>query len=288
LATTDNTMKKTTTILASLLATGFGANAAVVYSNDFNGAGAGVNGVASSGATVGSEAATGFVQDAIVTADPGGTTHTFLDVTGTVTGQFFLAAAGNVGGGDAPAGAQAVSTYTVTLNNLPAHTSLDIGLLLAAGGGLDTDTSTGIDPGLLRSDSFTIAVDGNIINSNRDQQQFFTRDGRGGTGNVFGTQLVANSSTDTDGTDFLDERTGGWGMDTLHDLGADDGGGSLAGIPHTNSSVTIVLTATVGEGFGDESISIANLTVDTAGIPEPTSALLAGLGLLGFIGRRRR
>jgi uncharacterized protein (TIGR03382 family) len=152
------------------------------------------------------------------------------------------------------------SATTLTLTNLPAHTSLSMKLLL---GVIDSWDGIGGSPG---PDAFDIRVDGQTVWS----------------------YIFASASGSTNYPEAA-LGAGGFGWNSWNDYAYDlTNDAELMAIPHTASSVTIEFQG-MGSGWqggSDESFAIDNLEVSVNAIPAPGAAALAGLA--GLVGLRRR
>jgi hypothetical protein len=136
---------------------------------------------------------------------------------------------------------------TVTLQNLPPHTALDLDFLLAI---IDSWDGSGTFPG---GDNFEVTVDG--------QRVFFES---------FFNALSGQIQTYVPPPGVLLARrvdlafiAGGFHTDSAYDLGADP---LFARIPHTADSVTITfaMRADIDQGLSDESWAIDNLRISIA------------------------
>ena len=166
---------------------------------------------------------------------------------------------------------------TLALSNLPPHTALNLSMLFAA---IDSLDGTGTFPS---GDFFKVTLDTNTIfresfaNATDTQIQSYVPPP--------GAQLARRVDLGFSGP-------GGFYTDSAYDFGADSRFSNLA---HTNS--TAIFTFQIeGEGIqdlNDESWAMDNLSVSVttlAAVPEPETyaMFLAGLGLMGFVARRRK
>ncbi|MEI8213743.1 MAG: hypothetical protein WCI02_16465 [Planctomycetota bacterium] len=175
----------------------------------------------------------------------------------------------------------AASTTTLILSNLPTHSSIQIGFLLAIINSWD---------GSSENDRFEVLLDGQTLFS-ETFDNYFTND----------QTYVPSASVQL--TDRIDQPP----YDkTFSDLGftldAGDAGydmyyePSLQSIAHSASTATIVWRATLSGGFippNDEFWGIDNLTITLDGtqavVPEPSTAIIAGMfGLVGGFRQLRR
>jgi hypothetical protein len=178
------------------------------------------------------------------------------------SGNFFRNTTGGAPFGFGPPG----TPTTLTLSGLPAHTSLDINLLLAA---IDSWDSSNGNPA---PDFFNVVVDG----VNQFQGTWANASGSINTVASFAGPAALCC---TSGPPFFD-----------NDRGIDLGPvASLSAIPHTASTVTILFFADGNgwQGGGDESWAMDNLQVivsdGTSAVPAPapSTMLLLASGMLG-------
>jgi len=168
-------------------------------------------------------------------------------------------------------GGNPASKTTLTLTGLATHTFVSLDFLFAAIDSWDGNTQ----PFGGAPDFFNVAVNGVTIFSHTfdnfsASDQTYTGAPLGGRTNRF----AAGGPT--------------W-PDSAYDMGADP---IFQNIPHTSGTLVVEWWAS-GAGWSggtDESWAIENLSVSANVIPEPGSyaMLIAGLGLLGFVARRRR
>lgn len=184
--------------------------------------------------------------------------------TGTESVQGYSAVAGFSGNllRNATTGNPASYT-TLTLSNLPTHTSIDINFLFAF---IDSWDSTDGSPA---PDWFNVKVDGVSV-----------------------LQITAAnaSGTNTYGGAVLDPLThrGWWGNygERAFDMGPE----SALSMAHSASSLTIDFFAggTGWQGGSDESWAIENLQVTANPVPLPGAVLFFAPGLAGLLAMRRR
>ncbi len=232
------------------------------------------------GGSVTSKVLGSWTQGGWETTDPGGS-HTFVDIKAThssVTGdRLFMQEITGLS-----------STATITLTGLAAFDEVSIDkLIVGAGGGIDHTHNDGIE----------VKINGTTV-INVD---LTARDRDGGAPLDVGTYLSSApasvilegwADTDTNGSEFISTRMDGWGHDALYDLGADPAFDNIAVSGAGTVTIEIIGKLTDGNGaseqVGDEQIVIGNFGASFSEVPEPTSALLAGLGSLCLLRRRRR
>jgi hypothetical protein len=191
-----------------------------------------------------------------------------------VQGYAGLGPAGNQFGGSFLRSATA-NVVTLTLTGLPAHTAINLDFLFAA---IDSLDGTGTFP---QGDFFKVTLDGtqmfreSFANATTSQIQSYSPSSSG-------LVLARMTNLGFSGPN-------GYFTDSAYNLGADTQFGTWA---HTASTATFTFQI---EGPGiqplsDESWAMDNLSVSITPVPEPESyaMFLAGLGLMGFIARRRR
>jgi len=197
--------------------------------------------------------------------------------TATLTGvQGFagLGPAGNQFGGNFLRSATG-NTVSLTLNNLPTHDTISLSFLFAA---IDSLDGTGSFPA---GDFYKIVFDGatlfseSFANALPSQIQSYVPPA--------GVELARHVDLGFGGP-------GSFYTDSAYNFGADS---TFANFSHTASTAKIDFFI-FGEGnqsLDDESWAMDNLNVSvtTQAVPEPEpyAMLLAGLGLLGFVARRK-
>lgn len=190
----------------------------------------------------------------------------------SVQGYSGLGPSGNQFGGNFLSSYGASGQATLTLTNLPGHTSLDITSLLAI---IDSWDSSG--GGCCAPDFFQIRVDGATI---------FSDTYAIASGSIHNTQGLTDIGAGNQQRGFTSWNDAAFNLEN-----------ELQNITHTASSLTIDFLGTGGgwQGGTDEAWGIDNLLVTlngvtppVTGIPEPITLSLLGAGLLGLGAIRRR
>jgi hypothetical protein len=163
----------------------------------------------------------------------------------------------------------------LTLTNLPAHTHVNIGFLLAV-----IDSWDGSDLNF-SPDFLTITVDGQVAFSETftNIPNFAATYPNSATSPLTVLSRNQQRGFNTDPVFFLD---------SAYDMNFES---SLQNIPHTSSSLVIEWFAGGAgwEGGTNESWAIDNLKVTVSAVPEPTSVVLFCCGTALFsIARKRR
>ena len=218
---------------------------------------------------------------------PGGGTTTTFDVGGWVVDTYGTSAGLNNDLGDGGfdsgqflrTGGIGSDTLTVDLAALPTHTGFSIGLHVAQLDSLDPERD---------GDMFYILVNGVEV----------LQVGLGfGTELGFSEPLVWDyevNGVDSDESDVAAVSTatgnlfGSSWTEHVYDFGALS---ALQNIAHTDSSLQIQIRAGTNQGWSNEAYAIDNLSItlhNSGDVPEPATALLASLGLIGTAVVRRR
>jgi len=180
-------------------------------------------------------------------------------------GSFLRSATGNV--------------VTLNLNGLPAHDTISLAFLFAA---IDSLDGTGTFPA---GDFFKIVFDGTTL---------FSESFANATPSQIQSYVPPSGVEFARRVDLGFSGPGGFYTDSAYDLGADP---RFANFAHSGSSAKIefFVFGPGNQDLSDESWAMDNLRVSVttngvAPVPEPQTyaMLLAGLGLLGFVARRRR
>lgn len=191
----------------------------------------------------------------------------------TVQGYSGLGPAGNQFGGSFLR-SMTGNVVTLTLTGLQAHSSISVGFLFAA---IDSLDGTGTFPS---GDYFKVTLDGNQIfresfaNAVSSQIQSYTPPAGG--------QLARHVDLGFSGP-------GGYYTDSAYNMAVDS---AFRNIAHTGSTAvfTFQIEGVGNQDLNDESWAMDNLRVSVTPVPEPESyaLMLAGLGLMGTIARRRQ
>ncbi len=166
------------------------------------------------------------------------------------------------------------NVVTLTLTGLQAHSSISVGFLFAA---IDSLDGTGTFPS---GDYFKVTLDGNQIfresfaNALPSQVQSYVPPA--------GVQLARHVDLGFSGP-------GSYYTDSAYNMAADT---TFQNIAHTGSTAvfTFQIEGVGNQDLNDESWAMDNLRVSVTPVPEPESyaLMLAGLGLMGTIARRRK
>jgi hypothetical protein len=172
----------------------------------------------------------------------------------------------------APYASEPGTPTTLTLTNLPTHTSVNLGFLLAVIDSWDGSSTESIEGHPVGPDYFNVKVNGNLVFSQTFSN--FTGVAQSYSGVMLGSGLSARGFN------------ANW-LDSAYNM--------VLNIPHTGNTLTVDWFAS-GDGWQginalfnnthDESWAIDNVRVDLLlngnPVPLPPSALLLGSGLLGL------
>jgi hypothetical protein len=147
------------------------------------------------------------------------------------------------------------NTFTLTLENLPTHTSLDIEFLFAA---IDSLDGTGSFPA---GDFFSVYVDNVVI----FKESFANADA-----SQIQSYMPPAGVTLARRVDLGFQGPGGYYTDSAYNMGADP---TFKNIPHVGSKAVLKFTLEGGgvQGLNDESWAIDNLRVTTGNTPRPAA-----------------
>ncbi|HPA17523.1 MAG TPA: PEP-CTERM sorting domain-containing protein [Verrucomicrobiae bacterium] len=175
-------------------------------------------------------------------------------------------------------------TATLSFTNLPAHTSIDIDFLLAAGDSIDATDYTNIT---LRVDGATLwQFQFSASGNNLSGPGIVKLVGNGNLDNYYREQWANNTAGPTNANDRFAQS---WIGDSFYNM---DGFSNFTAIPHTSDTLTIEIIHNLSSAYTDEYLAIENLGVTLNGvIPEPSALSLIGLGVaswaVGHLRRRR-
>ena len=163
------------------------------------------------------------------------------------------------------------NTVTLTLNNLPTHTSISLDFLFAA---IDSLDGTGTFPS---GDYFNVTLDGASIfresfaNASPSQIQSYVP--------PTGVELARQVDLGFGGP-------GGFHTDSAYDLGADPVSQNIA---HTSSNAvfTFIIEGEGIQDLSDESWAMDNLYVRVEAVPLPASVWLFASGVFALLWRKR-
>ncbi len=168
------------------------------------------------------------------------------------------------------------ATARVEFNNLPTHSSIDLGFLLAVGDSIDS-----VDTALI------IKVDG---------VEVFNTDFSGGGAqfNAAGTGVIktANLSTNTYyrekwnvGAATSDDRTTeGWTLETVYDF---TNATAFNAIAHTSDTLTIEFIHGMDQTWTDEFAAFENVSISLNGVIPTPASLISLLAAAPLVMRRR-
>ena len=230
-------------------------------------------------------------------------------VAGVAAAQTFNAAAGSLifSGNHAGSGRSTVNNNGGTLT-IDGAFNVTIGIAGATNGDI---IGTG---GLIKSGAGTLTLGGTLANGYSGQTKvnqglvLAAKNSAFGTGSMLlnGGTLGTGGFNETAGTldldtaSFLDFGSGASAL-AFADSDAQDWGGSILSVTNWTAGSDTFRIGTDGTGF-DTQLALIRFTdlgnapaqIDSSGFitpvvaPEPSSALLCGLGVLGLFGRRRR
>lgn len=182
-----------------------------------------------------------------------------------------LGPTGNVFGGQflrSPTG----NEVTLTLTDLPAHTSISLGFLLAA---IDSLDGTGTFP---QGDFLRITLDGVEVfrESFANAADYQVQSYEAPEGGVLARR-----------TDLGFQGPGGYYTDSAYNMYLEP---KLQDLLHSASTATFtfVMEGPGVQDLSDESWAMDNVTVSVSAVPEPSVSWLALVGLLGATALRRR
>lgn len=190
--------------------------------------------------------------------------------TASVQGYAGLGPSGNQFSGDMLTSYNSTSSATLTLSNLPTHTSVDLHALLAIINSWDSTN------GAVAPDYFQIKIDGTVVFQD-------TYDNTSGT--------INNTAGLADIGGGLQQR----GFNPTFLDAAYDFGNTLTGIAHTSSTMTLEVLGTgagwqggTDEAWGLDNFSLTLNGVTETAVPAPGGTAVLGLALIGLWAARRR
>lgn len=170
-------------------------------------------------------------------------------------------------------------TASLSFTNLPAHESIDIDFLLAAGDSIDSTDPTNIT---LRVDGVTIwEFQFTASGNNLSGPGIVKLVGNGNLNNYYREQWNNRTAGPTNENDRVAQS---WIGDSFYDMA---GFSNLTAIPHTSDTLTIEIIHNLSSAYTDEYLAIENVGVTLNGvIPEPSTLALLGIAAALLATRR--